>query len=289
MITGGGGSVNHPGRGSDDPAVRRRFHLLILGGTGEAGTLAAAVLAGHAGRVAVTTSLAGRTGRPGAIPGDVRIGGFGGADGLADYLRTEGVDAVIDATHPFAAQISEHARLACEAAGGIPRLQLYRPAWTRHPLDRWIEVDSLAAAAAIVGKIGRRAWLTVGAGEIDAFAAVEDVRFLVRLIDPPRRKLPLKFHEVVIGRGPFTLAEERHLLQRHAIEVLVCKASGGDATAAKLVAAREASLPVIMVRRPPPEPGETVETVDAALRWLDARLTAFGGPAFIDRGGPSAP
>jgi len=284
---GGDGSRNRPGRGPDDAAARQRFHLLILGGTGEAAALAGAVLAGHAGRVAVTTSLAGRIERPGAVPGDVRIGGFGGADGLAEYLRREGVDAVIDATHPFAAQISAHARLACEAAGGVPRLQLYRPAWTRHPLDRWIEVDSLAAAASIVGKVGRRAWLTIGAGEIDAFAAVEDVRFLVRLIDAPRRTLPLKFHEVVIGRGPFTLAEERHLLHRHAIEVLVCKASGGDATAAKLVAAREASLPVIMVRRPPPEPGDTVEAVDAALRWLDARLTEFGGSAFIEPGGPA--
>jgi precorrin-6A/cobalt-precorrin-6A reductase len=145
---------------------------------------------------------------------------------------------------------------------------LLRPPWRRHPLDRWIEVDSLEAAAQIVGRIGRRAWLTVGAGEIDRFAAVTGVRFLVRLIDPPRAPLPLRYHEVVFGRGPFALAEERHLLQRHAIDVLVCKASGGAATEAKLIAARELSLPVVMVRRPPAERGLAVDTIEAALDWL---------------------
>jgi len=197
----------------------------------------------------------------------VRIGGFGGAAGLAAYLAEQRIDRVIDATHPFAAEISAHARLACDRAG-VPRLILARPAWRRHALDRWIEVANIAAAAALVGRLGRRAWLTVGTQAIPAFAAVANVRFLVRLVDPPPAPLPLRFHEVVLGRGPFSLAEERHLLQRHGIEVVVCKASGGAATEAKLVAARELSLPVIMVRRPPPEPGASVETVDAALDWL---------------------
>ena len=223
--------------------------LLILGGTGEA------------------AALAGRTRRPGPIPGQVRIGGFGGAEGLADYLRDSGVDRLIDATHPFAAEISAAARLACEAAG-VARLILRRPSWRRHPLDRWIEVDSVAAAAAVVARVGRRAWLTLGAGAIPAFAGITDVRFLVRLVDPPRERLPLRLHEVVLGRGPFSLVEERHLIERHAIDVLVCKASGGAATEAKLIAARELSLPVVMVRRPPPEPGHAVETIEAALEWL---------------------
>jgi precorrin-6A/cobalt-precorrin-6A reductase len=129
----------------------------------------------------------------------------------------------------------------------------------------------MAAAAELVVRLGRRAWLTVGAQAIPAFAPVTDVRFLVRLVDPPREPLPLRFHEIVLGRGPFSLAEERHLLQRHGIEVLVCKASGGAATEAKLGAARELSLPVIMVRRPPPEPGASVDTVEAALDWLADR------------------
>jgi precorrin-6A/cobalt-precorrin-6A reductase len=119
-----------------------------------------------------------------------------------------------------------------------------------------------------VGRIGRRAFLTVGAGEIACFAAATGVRFLVRLVDPPPQRLPLRSYEVVIGRGPFTLAEERHRLERHAIDVLVCKASGGAATEAKISAARELGLPVVMVRRPPPEPGDAVETVEAAVDWL---------------------
>src|SRR5262249_7667988 len=152
-----------------------------------------------------------------------------------------GFDRVIDATHPFAAEISRAARLACSQAE-VPRLLLLRPAWRRHPLDRWIEVDTLEAAAQIVGRVGRRALLTVGAGEVGAFAAATTVLSRVRMIDPPREPPPLRFHEVILGRGPFALAEERHLLQRHAIDVLVCKASGGGATEAKLIAARELSL-----------------------------------------------
>jgi precorrin-6A/cobalt-precorrin-6A reductase len=147
-----------------------------------------------------------------------------------------------------------------------------RPPWRRHPLDRWIEVDSMAAAAAIVGRTGCRAWLTVGASEIGCFSAATGVRFLVRLVDPPSQPLPLRFYRIVVGRGPFTLIEERHLFESHAIDVLVCKASGGAATEPKLIAARERGLPVIMVRRPPSEPGEAVETVAAALDWLAGPL-----------------
>jgi len=241
--------------------------LLILGGTGEAAALARAVLARFGETIEVTTALAGRTHHPGPIPGLVRIGGFGGAPGLADYLASQRIGRVIDATHPFAADISSAARLACDQMR-VPRLLLLRPPWRRHPLDRWIEVDSIEAAAQIVGRVGRRALLTVGAGEIAAFAPGTGVRFVVRMIDQPRDPLPLRFHEVVLGRGPFALAEERHLLQRHAIDVLVCKASGGAATEAKLVAARELSLPVIMVRRPPAERGLSVDSVEAALDWL---------------------
>ncbi len=241
--------------------------LLILGGTGEASALARAVLARFGDGIEVTTALAGRTRRPGPIAGQVRIGGFGGTPGLADYLVTRRVDRLIDATHPFAAEISSAARLACDQVR-VPRLLLVRPAWRRHPLDRWIEVDSVEAAAQIVGRVGRRALLTVGSGEVAAFAPANGVRFVVRMIDPPRQPLPLRFHEVVLGRGPFGLTEERHLLQRYAIDVLVCKSSGGAATEAKLVAARELSLPVIMVRRPPVERGLSVDTIDAALDWL---------------------
>ena len=241
--------------------------LLILGGTAEAAALARGAISRFGDALGVTTSLAGRTERPGSLPGQIRIGGFGGAPGLATYLSDHAISRVIDATHPFAARISAAARLACDRAR-VPRLMMLRSPWRRHPLDRWIEVANMAAAAAIVGRVGRRAWLTIGAGEITCFSAATEIRFLVRLVDPPRQRLPLQSYEVVIGRGPFTLAEERHYLRQHAIDVLVCKASGGAATEAKIVAARELGLPVIMVRRPPREPGDAVETIDAALEWL---------------------
>src|SRR6185312_5699861 len=159
------------------------LRILLLGGTAEAAALARAIPARFGAGVQVTTSLAGRTERPVPVPGAVRIGGFGGSEGLAAYLHAEEIAFVIDATHPFAARISAHARAAAEALG-LPRLMLLRPPWRRQPLDRWIEVEDAAAAAAIVGKLGRRAFLTVGAGDLAAFAGIEDVRFLVRLVAP---------------------------------------------------------------------------------------------------------
>jgi precorrin-6A/cobalt-precorrin-6A reductase len=245
--------------------------LLILGGTGEAASLASQALARFAGRLAVTSSLAGRTEHPAPLAGDVRIGGFGGPEGLAAYLREHGIDLLVDATHPFAERISAEAREGAELAG-VPRLMIRRPMWRRHPLDRWLEVGGAEEAAAKVKLLGRRAWLTLGTAELEAFAAIESVRFLVRMIEKPRRPLPLKYHQVVLGRGPFSLVEERQLIDRHSIDVLVCKASGGAATEAKLVAAREASIPVVMIRRPPAQPGETVADVEKALAWLGERL-----------------
>jgi precorrin-6A/cobalt-precorrin-6A reductase len=248
--------------------------LLILGGTGEAAALAGVALERFDGALRVVTSLAGRTRRPGPIPGEVRIGGFGGASGLAAYLGQHGIDRLIDATHPFAARISRAARLACEAAG-VPRLMLLRPPWRRHPDDQWIEVDCMAEAAEVVGRIARRAWLTIGAGEIAAFAPLTWVHFVVRLVEMPRQALPLRDCAVILGRGPFGFDEERRLFAEHAIGVLVSKAAGGGATEAKLVAARELAVPVVMLRRPPSEPGMAVETVAAALDWLGA--PASGG------------
>ena len=241
--------------------------LLILGGTGEAAELARAAAARFGDALEVTTSLAGRTERPRPLPGQVRIGAFAGPGGLAAYLTEHEIGRLIDATHPFATRISVAAHLACEQAN-VPRLVLRRPPWRRHPLDRWIEVDSVTTAAAIVDRTGRRAWLTLGASEIAAFSAATAVHYLVRLVDPPRHPLPLRSYDVILGRGPFSVAEEHCHIERHAIDVIVCKASGGGATEAKIIAARKRDLPVIMVRRPPPEPGEWVDTVEEALDWL---------------------
>ncbi|CAA7626773.1 cobalt-precorrin-6A reductase [Magnetospirillum sp. SS-4] len=234
--------------------------LLILGGTAEAAALARAV----AGRIETVTSLAGRAGIP-SLPGRVRVGGFGGAAGLEAFLRTEAIGRVIDATHPFAARISAHAGTAC-AALGIPRLMLRRPEWPRHPEDRWTEVADMAGAAAVLPGLGRRAFLTVGAGEVAAFAPVPDVWFLVRLLTAG--PLPLADHAVITGRPPFAEAAERALMAEHRIDVLVSKASGGSATYGKIAAARHLGIPVLMIRRPAPPAGAAVDSVAAAVEWL---------------------
>jgi precorrin-6A/cobalt-precorrin-6A reductase len=238
--------------------------LLILGGTAEAVELAGACAARPG--LEVISSLAGRTRAPGLPPGEVRIGGFGGAGGLARFLAERGIDRVIDATHPFAVQIGAHAEQACREVG-IPRLRLLRPPWTREPGDNWIEVADLAEAARRLPALGRRVFLTVGHQDLGAFAGL-DLWFLVRTIEPPDL-LPLRHGRWLAGRGPFAVENELGLLRAHAIDVLVTKASGGAATYAKLAAARQLGLPVVMVRRPPPPPGPMVDSVGAALAWLE--------------------
>ncbi|MEE4543765.1 cobalt-precorrin-6A reductase [Streptomyces sp. V4-01] len=240
-------------------------HVLILGGTTEARSLAELLCGQSALRV--TTSLAGRTAAPrGGTPGAIRSGGFGGADGLAAWLREHRVAAVVDATHPFAAAISAHAADAA-ARRGVPLLALRRPGWTAAPGDRWHRTDSLAEAADLLPRLGARAFLSTGRQDLAAFAAV-DLFCLIRCVEPPAAPLPARRH-VLLARGPFTLDAERALLREHRIDVLVTKDSGGEATAAKLTAARERSLPVVVVRRPPPPPGVPLATTVAqAASWL---------------------
>ena len=242
------------------------MRVLILAGTPEASALAAAC-AGR-GDLEVISSLAGRTRSPKAPPGEVRIGGFGGAAGLTCFLEERRIDRVVDASHPFAVQIGRHAAVACQAAG-VPRLRLLRPPWHRQEGDRWHEVADLAEAAMQLPSLGRRAFLTVGHKGLEAFAGLEGVWFLIRTIEPPP-EVPLAHAHWLQARGPFALEAELALLCGHAIDVLVVKASGGAATYAKLAAARHLGLPVLMLRRPPPPPGPVVATVAAALAWLDA-------------------
>lgn len=238
--------------------------LLILGGTIEARLLATALHPEHE----VTTSLAGRVRAPVPPPGRIRIGGFGGVDGLTGYLRDARIDALVDATHPFAAAMTTHAAAAA-AVAGVPLLVLRRPGFTAVDGDRWVVVDSLPAAAAALPELGQRVFLTTGRTGLAAFAG-SPLWFLVRSVDPPRPPVPARMR-VLLDRGPFTLDGERALLREHRIDVLVTKDSGGSMTQAKLVAAREAGIPVVVQRRPPlPDGLTTVATVDEAVGWVRA-------------------
>jgi precorrin-6A/cobalt-precorrin-6A reductase len=241
------------------------MRVLILGGTFEAAGLARAC----AGRTdfRVISSLAGRTRAPAALPGEVLIGGFGGSEGLQRFLIAEAIERVVDATHPFAARMASNAEIACRQLG-VPRLRLLRPPWPAQPGDRWVLARDMIEAAARLPALGRTAFVTVGHGDLEALAGLQDVRLVVRTIEPPaRRQLPNAVW--LCGRGPFRLEDELLLLRAHGVDVLLTKASGGDATYAKLAAARQLGLPVLMVRRPAPPPGALVSNVAAALAWLE--------------------
>jgi precorrin-6A/cobalt-precorrin-6A reductase len=246
-------------------SLARRERVLILGGTADANRLAQAV-ANDSGIDAVL-SYAGRTENPTLPPISWRLGGFGGVDGLVDYLRTEKITRVVDATHPFAAQMSAHAVAAC-ASAGLPLLALERAPWRRAPGDRWIEVDDLKAAAEALGTAPRRVFLGIGRQRLDIFAAHSQHAYLVRLVDPPRAPLPLPDAEVIVARGPFDRAADNAMLTIYRIEIVVAKNAGGDSASAKIEAARELALPVVMVRRPFIPARETVETVAEVMRWL---------------------
>jgi precorrin-6A/cobalt-precorrin-6A reductase len=195
----------------------------------------------------------------------VRIGGFGGVDGLVAYLRERRIDVLVDATHPFAARISANA-VAAAARTGVPLLVLRRPGWREQPGDDWHRVPSLAEAAAALPRLGRRVFLTTGRQEIAAFATLDECWFLARSVEPPAPPMP-RHLEVVLDRGPFSLKSELRLLRDHRIDVLVTKDSGGSA--AKLDAARESRIPVVMVDRPPSPTGIPIATtVSDAVAWL---------------------
>ena len=240
------------------------IRVLILGGTTEAVQLAEACA--EVPDLEITTSLAGRTRTPCAPPGALRIGGFGGADGLERYLRAQAIDRLVDATHPFALQIGRNAVQACRAAG-VPRLRLLRPPWQRQPGDRWIEVESLAEAARRLPQRAR-VFLSVGRSDLGAFAGLEQW-FLVRTIEPAERASRTRAGSRSAAR--FASRTSLRSCASTRSTSLVTKASGGEATYAKLAAARQLGLKVIMVRRPPPPAGPMVESVAAALAWLAHR------------------
>ncbi len=236
--------------------------ILILGGTAEARDLANRLAdAGHG----VVTSLAGVTQAPQLPKGEVRRGGFGGSEGLAAYLRPGGFSAVVDATHPFAVQISRHAAAAAKACG-LPLYRLERPAWVADAGDRWIGVASIAAAVAALPK-GARVFLTVGRKEVVPFLARADLTGIMRMIEAPEDVPPPQWR-LILARPPFAVAGERELMTQNRITHVVSKNAGGEATRAKLLAAREIKIPVVMVERPEKPAPLSLSSVDEALRLL---------------------
>ncbi|MGH6749040.1 MAG: cobalt-precorrin-6A reductase [Stellaceae bacterium] len=245
--------------------------ILILGGTAGARELAGALAKRE--DLAVTLSLAGRTAEPLEQPVPVRRGGFGGAEGLASYLRVELIDVLIDATHPYAAAISTNAAEAARAAS-VPLLALRRPPWIEAAGDIWTEGDTMEDAVEALGKAPRRVFLALGRKELRPFEAAPQHVYLVRSVDPVDPPLAVPHAIYVTARGPFSEEEDRALLERHRIDALVAKNSGGDATYGKIAAARALHLPVIMLKRPALPEAESVATsVEDALAWLDHAMT----------------
>jgi len=242
------------------------MRLLILGGTTEASVLARHI-AGRSDLMPVL-SLAGRTRNPVAPPIPHRMGGFGGIAGLKAYLVDAGIDAVIDATHPFAAQMSNHAAEACRVLK-LPLVQFTRAPWHPAEGDRWLAVPDMEAATQALGTAPRRVLLTVGGLQLAAFVAAPQHHYVIRTIDPPETAKSLPDHRLILARGPFALNDEIALMREECIDVLVTKNSGGGATEAKLEAARTLGIEVVMVERPKAGDVPAFEELDAVMSWIE--------------------
>ena len=247
------------------------MRILILGGTTEA-TLLAHALAGNRA-FAPILSLAGRTQNPVLPSIPHRIGGFGGIAGLRDHLVAQAIEAVIDATHPFASQMSAHAFAACQLAN-IPLAVFTRPAWQRQQGDTWLEVDSIAAAVAALGPAPRRVFLTHGRLQLATFAQAPQHFYVVRTIDPPADIALLPRHRLILARGPFSREEETELMWEANIDVLVTKNSGGSATYGKIAAARSLRVDIVMLNRPRASAAIAFSSLAPVLDWLASHQTA---------------
>jgi precorrin-6A/cobalt-precorrin-6A reductase len=238
--------------------------VLLLGGTTEASILARKLAAGG---VDAIYSYAGRTDSPAEQPLPTRIGGFGGAEGLATYLKSENVTHVVDATHPFAAQMSLNAIAACEATA-TPLCAFERAPWEADEGDDWTHVPDIHAAVEALPEEPSKVFLAIGRQSLAAFTARPWHQYLLRLVDMPTGKLPLPGAEVIVARGPFTEAGDRQLLKSRRVNLIVAKNSGGSGARAKLDAARALQLPVIMIDRPALPPRMIARDCGAVLRWL---------------------
>jgi len=243
--------------------------ILILGGTAEAFQLAEHLASTPA--LTVISSLAGRVAQPKLPPGEVRIGGFGGINGLTSYLLAENIAAVIDATHPYAATISHNAEQACNSLT-IPLIAYERPPWQPHPHDRWHHIPDAPAAAELVDHENNRVFLSIGRQELAAFSCCRNAHFLIRAIDEPEALLPPN-STLILDRGPFNLATELELLRNHRINWIVSKNSGGPATYAKIEAARTLAISVAIVDRPPKHTLPTTASLDELLHALNSQLS----------------
>ncbi len=242
------------------------MRALILGGTADANLLAAEIV--RAG-IEAAYSYGGRTRAPADQPLPTRIGGFGGAPGLADYIRREGITHVVDATHPFAAEMSRNAVAAC-AETQTPMIALERAPWTKASDDTWIEVADVASAVAALPETPARVFLAIGRQHIAPFGARPWHAYTLRFVDPPDGALPFDA-DVIVSRGPFTLDGELEMVRSRSIEWIVARNSGGDGARAKIDAARTLGLPVIMISRPPLPERSRVENVAEVMQWLGHR------------------
>ncbi len=248
------------------------MRVLLLGGTTEAGQLAAAL--DKAGIDAVY-SYAGRTASPISQPVATRIGGFGGVAGLMAYLRAEKITHVVDATHPFAATMSRNAVTAC-ADSGHRLIALERPPWSEGPGDLWTHVADEAAAADTLPDEPWTVFLAIGRQRLAIFAGKPQHRYILRTVDPPAEPQPLPHAQVILARGPFDVAGDTALLQDHRVDLIVAKNAGGTGAEAKLVAARNLGVPVLMIDRPALPLRRTVATVAEVMDWLHHAPTDLG-------------
>ena len=246
--------------------------VLILGGTGEAAALSRVLVDQFGDRLDVTVSYSGITGHQPDLPCRIHVGGFGGAPGLISFIETEAVDFLVDATHPYAEKISQHAYIAAQACE-VPTLVLMRLPWMENPKDHWVSVPDMESAAKMVAELARPTFLTIGIKELEAFESLGDVPLLVRLLKEPEDGLALDTYNVVTGRPPFSVEDEEKLLLEHKIRVLVSKNSGGEHTYSKIEAARELGVGVIMIDRPASEPLDHVASNQEVIDWLAAHGT----------------
>jgi precorrin-6A/cobalt-precorrin-6A reductase len=246
-------------------------HILILGGTTEANQLAEQLFKDSI--YEVTTSRAGVTTDRKKVSGGERLGGFGGIEGLKSYLETNNIDAVIDATHPFATTITDHAYAACQDIG-VPHLILQRPAWGKEDTDEWIDVPDIKAAQNYLGSREKNltVFLTTGQKELDGFTSITKHNFVARMIEPPTTEVKRPNLKIILQRGPFTVHDEIQLIKEEKIDLIVSKNSGGSATSAKIIAARQHNIPVVMISRPPLPQAMVKGTIEDCLDWLDPKV-----------------